>query len=288
MSIGKGNGRRLSLIVGKSERPFCVKGGEIIGNVPTIEELAVYIKEYILNDEYGAEWASDIVKGASRQAIFNMHQQVVGQLIYKGLWDASGGVYPSDPELGWYYVISVAGEIATIWYNIGDWIIWNGTSWDKLAGKADVEPIGIQKIYYGEGIKGNLSNRDYEISVANGDDFDMKGWFVANGFAGTPYCIGKFQRLASGSGAIGGSDDSVVVQHNHPASQVAHSHKVGLSTNLITFDGIEVKTIRNISLVNSGYMSDEQPVITVGDEGVSGVGANMPNYINGIPVVKMG
>ena len=78
-----------------SKRPFCVKGGEIIGNVPTVEELASYIKDYILNNMYDASWGSDGVKGATRKVIYeeieNFKSNVVGQLEYKGVWDASGG-----------------------------------------------------------------------------------------------------------------------------------------------------------------------------------------------------
>ena len=77
------------------KRPFCVKGGEIIGNVPTIKELASYIKDYILNGAYGGEWATDGVKGATRKAIYEelelFKSHVLGQLEYKGVWDASGG-----------------------------------------------------------------------------------------------------------------------------------------------------------------------------------------------------
>lgn len=43
--------------------------------------------------------------------------------------------YPVDPELGWYYVVSVAGEIEGVYYEIGDWIVWNGTTWDRIAGE---------------------------------------------------------------------------------------------------------------------------------------------------------
>jgi hypothetical protein len=78
-----------------SKRPFCVKGGEIIGNVPTIEELAVYIRDYIKDGVYPEGWAEDDVKGATRKAIFDaieaLTSVVIGQLEYKGMWDASGG-----------------------------------------------------------------------------------------------------------------------------------------------------------------------------------------------------
>ena len=270
-----------------SKRPFCVKGGEIIGNVPTIEELAFYIKEYILNEGYSSEWATDEVKGASRKVIYDMHQTVVGQLEYKGLWDASSGNYPNDPELGWYYVVSVAGRVGGVQYYVGDWIIWNGTGWDKLKGQTTVDAVGIQKNYFGVGIKGDINSRDYEISVANGDDFDMEGWFVANGQSSTPNCMMKFTRSTSSSGGLGGSDDAVVVEHNHGASQVEHSHTLKRITVQVGVDGPNVDHIRIDGAGTAGYIDNAQPAITVNNEGVSGVGANKPSYINSIPIIRM-
>ena len=49
-----------------SGKSFCVKSGKIINSVPIIEELATYIKDYILNSEYNLEWGTDVIKGATR------------------------------------------------------------------------------------------------------------------------------------------------------------------------------------------------------------------------------
>ncbi len=60
---------------------------------------------------------------------------VIHALEYKGGWDASGAVYPTPTglEKGWYYVITTGGTIGGTVYIIGDWIIYNGTSWDRLS-----------------------------------------------------------------------------------------------------------------------------------------------------------
>ena len=57
---------------------------------------------------------------------------VTGAVYYKGTWDASGGTYPANPNQGDYYIISVAGTINSVDYNIGDWTVYNGTDWDKI------------------------------------------------------------------------------------------------------------------------------------------------------------
>lgn len=64
--------------------------------------------------------------------------------------------YPTSPEVGWYYVVDVAGEVEGVQYEVGDWIVWNGASWDRVAGvritnlsqiltriHADLQGIGI-------------------------------------------------------------------------------------------------------------------------------------------------
>jgi len=57
---------------------------------------------------------------------------IVGALEYKGAFDCSGEAYPSEPETGWYYVCSVEGTISTVVYSVGDWLVYNGTTWDKI------------------------------------------------------------------------------------------------------------------------------------------------------------
>lgn len=66
---------------------------------------------------------------------------VTGGLEYKGAWDASTGAYPADPETGWYYVVSVAGTAGGTAYNIGDWAVYNGTSWDKIDNTDSVSSV---------------------------------------------------------------------------------------------------------------------------------------------------
>jgi hypothetical protein len=59
-------------------------------------------------------------------------QLTVSAMEYKGVWDASGGVYPTSPNQGDYWRISVAGTISGTAYAINDAIIYNGTTWDKI------------------------------------------------------------------------------------------------------------------------------------------------------------
>ncbi len=369
----------------ESNRPFCVIGGEIIGNVPTIMELAEYIGAYIKNDVYDSSWLNDTVNGATRQAIYNIMQQVVGQLEYKGMWDASGSVYPSNPELGWYYVISVGGVIDAIVFEVGDWIIWNGMSWDKLSREVTDEilyyigehagldnvhhaktvsgdislvdlfenyhdslsgisanqhhdekylPIGTVLMYNGIGIA-NVSARTVEIGAEPGDTITMVGWFACNGNVSTPNLFNKFIRGESSSGNIGGSDNSVNVQHNHVAgsgnqsashihatgiqsanhshtinSGGVHNHDIGKNPNAAVGSGCYVMVptggvMDSTAIKSAGahghpvgnqlashshsvgnQLASHSHGITVNNAGVSGVGANKPQFYSMIYIIR--
>lgn len=67
--------------------------------------------------------------------IANLPDSVVGQVEYQGTWNASTDT-PSLPAAtgvkGHYYVVATAGTYETISYAIGDWVISNGTSWEKV------------------------------------------------------------------------------------------------------------------------------------------------------------
>lgn len=59
-------------------------------------------------------------------------QMPISAVLYKGGWNASTGSYPSTAETGDEYVITTAGTISGEYFYVGDWILYNGTSWDHL------------------------------------------------------------------------------------------------------------------------------------------------------------
>ena len=66
--------------------------------------------------------------GKLTQGLVNL----VGVFTYKGQLDASGGSYPSTPSQGDVWIVSVAGTISGTHYGVGDWAVYDGTSWDKI------------------------------------------------------------------------------------------------------------------------------------------------------------
>ena len=73
-------------------------------------------------------------------------QLPVAALVYKGKWDASTATYPEDGDTaGDFYVVSVAGTVDDLEFEVNDWIIWNGTSWDRNENANDVNSVNGQK-----------------------------------------------------------------------------------------------------------------------------------------------
>lgn len=73
--------------------------------------------------------------GSAKVPIANLPDSVVGQVEYQGTWNASTDT-PTLPAAsgvkGHYYVVSTGGTYETITYAVGDWVISNGTSWEKV------------------------------------------------------------------------------------------------------------------------------------------------------------
>ena len=57
----------------------------------------------------------------------------LGSLQYQGAFDAANEtVLPADPSAGDYYVASSVGTVESIELAVGDWIVYNGSAWDKI------------------------------------------------------------------------------------------------------------------------------------------------------------
>ena len=69
-------------------------------------------------------------------------QMPLAALVYKGQWDASTGVFPVGTFVsGDFFIVSVAGTISGVDYAVGDWIIYNGSSWDLSENQNDVHSV---------------------------------------------------------------------------------------------------------------------------------------------------
>jgi hypothetical protein len=92
-----------------------------------------------------------------------INDALLGNVSYQGLWNASTNTPtlanpPSSGTKGYYYIVSTAGTFAGISFEVGDWIISNGSAWQKVDNTDAVSSVF--------GRTGNVvaSNGDYNTS----------------------------------------------------------------------------------------------------------------------------
>lgn len=64
-----------------------------------------------------------------------INDSVLGQVEYKGIWDAAANLpelQTTPAEKGHYYVTGAAGSRFGLSFAVGDWVISNGVTWDKV------------------------------------------------------------------------------------------------------------------------------------------------------------
>jgi hypothetical protein len=121
----------------------------------------------------------------------------VGAVVYQGTWDASTNTptlpAPDPNNKGYYYVVSVGGTYLGTPYGIGDWIISNGTAWEKVDNTQSVTSVngltGAVVLTTSEVSEGtNLYYTDSRVSanssvVANSSKVSFPGFGTTAGTA---------------------------------------------------------------------------------------------------------
>lgn len=149
---------------------------------------------------------------------------VLGALYYHGTWDASTGAYPAEVQKGDYYIANVAGTIEGTEYEVGDWLVFDGTGWskvnnsDKLSGIViDGDTVhGVPEIT-GTG-KINVTASGNIITVAGQNLVDKSGTttadsipkFTADGTIGDSHIKDDGQKVTVDADFIVGSAGALV------------------------------------------------------------------------------
>lgn len=89
---------------------------------------------------------------------------VLGQLEYKGTFTPTA--YPSSPEKGWFYISIGNGTIGGVDFQVGDWAVFNGSTWDKVDNTDAVMSVN--------GKLGVVILNGTEIQVGNGDTWTIE------------------------------------------------------------------------------------------------------------------
>ena len=134
--------------------------GDAKGNIFTqLADMEVINLDYIKKEEKGTAGG---VATLDANGMLPLSQMPTESQIYIGEWDASTGTNPPTPaRSGIYYNISVEGTIDGVHYNVNDWIIYDGTKWNKQVQTADVSSV--------DGRKGavNLEDKYAQLGAAN-------------------------------------------------------------------------------------------------------------------------
>ena len=91
-----------------------------------------------VTDKLGQANGIATLDGNGQVPTAQLPSSVMGGLSYQTVWDASTGSYPGSPVKGQYWVVNVPGTISGKAYTVGDWMVYNGSSWDKIDANADV------------------------------------------------------------------------------------------------------------------------------------------------------
>ena len=123
-----------------------------------------------------------LLDGNNKINVAYLPDSIVGQLEYKGTFDASGASDPAtgSPEHGWYYICNKAGyynpegHVGFDDYAVGDWAVYNGdtSNWDKVDNTDAVTMVngktGSIETYLGEHNIALQYKKSDMVSDANG------------------------------------------------------------------------------------------------------------------------
>jgi hypothetical protein len=83
-----------------------------------------------------AKWTDLFDSGTGKIKTSHLPDSILGQVSYQGGWNAATNT-PTIPAAaignkGHYYVTNTAGSLFSIDFNVGDWIVSNGSAWEKV------------------------------------------------------------------------------------------------------------------------------------------------------------
>jgi hypothetical protein len=155
---------------------------------------------FILLSTKGSAGGVAELDGSGKLKADQLPASVVSGLVYKGGWNANTNS-PTIPAAAggnenWFYIVTTAGTTSIDGINswaVGDWIISNGVSWEKVATTADVLTVAgktgnvLLEIEDIDGLEDELdgkldkgANAD-EISPASFDDLLVSGnYYIAD------------------------------------------------------------------------------------------------------------
>jgi len=152
-------------------------------SLPIHEDVTITLKTEVLQEgtQLNADRMNHIEDGIDD--LDTTLSEIGGGLYFRGEWDASTEAYPVEPESGDYYLITTAGTIEAVVYEVGDLITWDGAAWLKTQLSKEIDFSGA--LTY-KGVW-DASTEAYPADPITGDYYVIS---TAGTIDGTAYVVG--------------------------------------------------------------------------------------------------
>lgn len=184
IKLNAGNPSNWGLYVSNEDVQDTIKNGIVANQRSLRDTVKNVVEEVAINNEWQSKDYIDnglaLKENKSEKGVANgyasldtngkvptsqLPDSVLGQLEYKGTFNPNSG-YPSNPELGWFYIAIADALISGVDYKVGDWAVYNGSSWDKVDNTDAVASVN--------GKLGAVILYGNEIQVGNGDTWTIE------------------------------------------------------------------------------------------------------------------
>jgi hypothetical protein len=118
---------------------------------------------YQVTSEKGQPNGYASLDGNGKVPLVQINDALIGNVNFQGLWNASTNTPtlanpPASGTKGYYYIVDTAGTFASISFEVGDWIISDGTAWGKVDNTDAVSSV------FGRTGNVTAANGDYNTS----------------------------------------------------------------------------------------------------------------------------
>jgi hypothetical protein len=225
-------------------------------------------------------------------------ESVLGGLSYQGTWNANTNT-PTLPTpstvKGHYYVVTTDGTYLGITYNVGDWVISNGTSWEKVDNTESVSSVF--------GRLGNIVATQSDYSSFYPLISDLNAEIAARIAADTTLQNNINGITLSSLGFTGDTNANYITDNNqliNGAGYVTSSGNTIIGTDAdIDTSGAEVidiinmtdgvilsHSLRNLTLADLGYTgATNANYITNNNQLINGAGYITAASLQGVPAI---
>ncbi len=231
----------------------------------------------------------------------NLPDSIVGAVSYQGTWNAQNNnpALPTPTTVqGHYYVTEVPGTYLSNVYSVGDWVISNGTVWEKVDNTQNVNSVfgrtgnvvadaGDYSTFY-LGINDGYTNADVDAhlnnngSAANNSLLSWTGTDYAWVSQGTQ---GFVTSVNSQTGTVTLTTDNITEGNSnlyYTDARVTANASVAANTAKVSFPGFG--TAVGTALEGNTAVGQVQSLTTTGTSGAATLTAgvlNIPQYSGG-------